>query len=309
MSLAPRASTCGHAWRRAAAAAALGVALAASLAWAAPADSAWTVMTFNIRYAGGDAGGHAWEARRGAVAERVRAAGADVVATQECLARQADDLRRLLPDYELAGVGRDDGDRAGEMCAILWRRDRFIMLEEGHRWHGDDPLRPGVVDADAACVRMFSWVLLAERADSGRRLVVVDTHLDHVGREARARAALRLREVVASRFPDLPVVLAGDFNAPAEAGSGPWETLTTAPPGGRPLRDVFRALHAPGALPEGTFHGWAGRDEPGRIDWILATPDLEPLSAWIDRERGDGVVPSDHHPVVARLRPIVSGSP
>jgi len=268
----------------------------------------WTVMSFNLRYAGGDAGEHSWEARREAVAERVRAAGADIVATQECLVVQAEDLRRLLPGYQLAGVGRDDGDQAGEMCAILWRRDRFIKLEEGHRWHAEPGLLPSPPDADAACVRMFSWVLLAEREEPRRRLLVVDTHLDHVGNQARTRAARRLRDWLAGRDPAVPVVLAGDFNAPAAAGSPPYDLLTAAD-SPVPLVDSFRALHPAGALPEGTFHGFRGADEPARIDWILASPALVPREAWIDRERVAGTIPSDHHPVVAVLEPPGGRSP
>jgi endonuclease/exonuclease/phosphatase family metal-dependent hydrolase len=289
------------------------VRLLLALAWvgaalAQPADSTWTVMSFNLRYAGGDGGEHAWEARREAVADRVRAAGADLVATQECLAVQAEDLRRLLPEYQLAGAGRDDGDQAGEMCALLWRRERFIKLEEGHRWHSDPGLPPSPPDADAACVRMFSWVLLAERGESRRQVLLVDTHLDHVGSLARERAARRLRDWLATRDPAVPVVLAGDFNAPAEPGSPPYEILLAEDPP-RPLRDAFRTVHPSGTLPEGTFHGFRGRDEPARIDWILASPGLVPRAAWIDRTPVAGRPPSDHHPVVAVLEPAGTGRP
>lgn len=272
---------------------------------AGTADSTWTMMSFNLRYAGGDTGEHSWEARREAVAQRVRGVGADIVATQECLALQAEDLRRLLPDFALAGVGRDDGDLLGEMCAILWRRDRFIKLEEGHRWHAEPGLLPSPPDADAACVRMFSWVLLAEKSAPGRRLLVVDTHLDHVGAQARERAALRLRTFLQEHARNVPVVVMGDFNCPAEAGSRPWQILTEI---GLPqLKDSFRALHAPDELPEGTFHGFTGKDQPARIDWILSGGGLCPLQSWIDRQRVDGVVPSDHHPVVTVFQPPVEG--
>jgi len=272
-------------------------------------DSTFTVMTFNLRYAGGDEGERAWEARREGVAQRVRASGADIVATQECLARQADDLQRLLPEFALAGVGRDDGDRAGEMCAILWRREHFIKLEEGHRWHGEPGLAPSPPDADAACVRMFSWVILAERAAPHRRLLVVNTHLDHVGMLARQRAALRLQAFLAEHAGGLPVVLAGDFNAPAASGSPPYGLLV-APDATPPLTDCFRALHPVGEVPEGTFHGFAEEDQPARIDWILAGGGLQALRAWIDRERVNGLRPSDHHPVVAVLAmPAESAAP
>lgn len=260
-----------------------------------------TVMSYNLRHAGGDTGGLAWEARRAAVADRIRAAGADLVATQECLAVQADDLRRLLPDYELAGAGRDDGDRQGEMCALLWRRADFVKLEEGHRWHGDDPLLPGRPDADAACVRLFSWVLLADRERPERRLLLVNTHLDHVGAVARERAAARLQAWLAARDPRVPFVLAGDFNEAAGPASASWWILTD-PAAARPLRDIHHDLH-PAASPaqEATFNGFRREDAPGRIDWILASPELRPAACWIDRARPEGRPPSDHYPVVARL--------
>lgn len=263
-------------------------------------DSTWTVMSFNLRYAGGDTGELSWESRREAVARRVRASGADIVATQECLARQADDLRTLLPEFRLEGVGRDDGDLSGEMCAILWRRDRFIKLEEGHRWHAEPGLLPSPPDADAACVRMFSWVLLAERALPQRRILVVNTHLDHVGALARERGANRLKDFLEG-WRGLPVILAGDFNAPAEPGCRPYELLTAATDS-FPLVDAFRAVHPPGEGPEGTFHGFAAEDQPQRIDWILVGGGLTPRQAWIDRQREDGLRPSDHHPVIAVLQ-------
>lgn len=290
--------------RRAGAEALLGLLLLAACALPglseAESDSLWSVMSFNLRYAGGDGGELAWEARREAVAARVRADGVDLLATQECLARQADDLRHLLPEFELAGAGRDDGERQGEMCALLWRRELFYKLEEGHRWHAEPGDRPGRLDADAACVRMFSWVLLAERAEPGRQLLLVSTHLDHVGALARRRAAARLRDWLGRRFPGIPVLLAGDFNCPAGPGSEPWEILTD-PAAPRPLRDLFRQLHAPGELPEGTFHGFQPVDKPERIDWILGSEEWTPRRAWIDRERVTGRQPSDHHPLVVLL--------
>jgi len=52
----------------------------------------------------------------------------------------------------------------------------------------------------------------------------------------------------------------------------------------------------------GTFNGFEGVRTGPRIDWILHTQDLVPLSCEIIRDSRDGRFPSDHFPVVARFR-------
>ena len=272
------------------------------------------VMTFNIRYGTALDGENAWEKRRELLGETIRALRPDVLGTQECLAGQAEFLRTALPGYGCVGVGRDDGKLAGEMCAIFYREDRFRLLAEGHFWLSETPEVVGSRGWDAALPRLVSWVRLRARDDTMRTLVCFDTHFDHVGEAARLASAQLLRERAQAVAGGAPAIVLGDFNAPADAGRpGPYAALLGRAQEAQEvgeaeeaeerlaLRDVYRQLHAP-QPDEGTFHGFTGRRDGERIDWILATPDWVPLAAAIDRTGRDGRWPSDHFPVTAVLR-------
>ncbi|MBD3236584.1 MAG: endonuclease [Candidatus Eisenbacteria bacterium] len=277
------------------------------------------VMSFNIRYGSAADGENAWPQRREMVVETILRFDPDLLGLQECLAEQADDLQAALSGYAFFGAGRDDGQRAGEMCAILYRRARFEELAGGHFWLSETPSRPGSRGWDAACPRMVSWVRLAERGRAaGGALCFLNTHFDHRGSRARREAALLLRERLGDLCGSCAVIVTGDFNAPADAGeSAPYRILlgevgsraeraprdARAPRVLRPLIDTYRALHplAPG---EGTYHGFRGERFGARIDWILATPDLHPLEAAIVSRGQAGRYPSDHFPVTAVLHRV-----
>ncbi|MBL8757124.1 MAG: endonuclease/exonuclease/phosphatase family protein, partial [Phycisphaerae bacterium] len=142
------------------------------------------VASFNVRYAAAKDGDNAWPLRRDRVRDAIAAWNADIIGMQEVEAEQADWLRARFPRYVFHGVGRTDGQRAGEFAPILFRRDRFEPVESGHFWLSPTPETPGSRGWDAALERMASWARLKDRA-TGRTLLVLNTHLDHRGVEAR----------------------------------------------------------------------------------------------------------------------------
>src|SRR5690348_9980614 len=106
----------------------------------APAETATLkVMTFNIRYATAPDGANAWDKRKDLVRDTIRQFGPNLLGTQEVLAVQADFLADQLPELQLVGVGRDDGKRAGEFSAVLFRRERFEMTGSGTFWLSETP--------------------------------------------------------------------------------------------------------------------------------------------------------------------------
>ena len=170
------------------------------------------VMTMNMRYDNPEDGENNWRFRRERIAAMLREQAPDVFGTQELLANQYDDLGALLPDYRSVGVGREDGDRAGEFNAVFFRADAFELLDSGTFWLSEEPERPGSKGWDGACERLATWVVL-RRGGDGREFLFINTHLDHVGEQARREGgALRLRRIEALRG-DRPVILTGDFNA------------------------------------------------------------------------------------------------
>ena len=148
---------------------------------------------------------------------------------------------------------------------------------------------------------MASWVLLSDNTDvAGDPIVFVNTHFDHRGQVARLESAKVIRERISKiqKIADNPhVIVTGDFNTPE--GSPPYKAFLD---GNETLVDTFRVKHPERADNEGTFNGFQGRTNGGRIDWILASGNLETLEAAIDSTSEDGRYPSDHFPVTAVLR-------
>ena len=265
------------------------------------------LLTFNIKVADPKDEEHPWEARREIVADLLREESADVIAIQEALRGQIDDL--VERTYRAVGVGRDDARGAGEHSAILYRSDRFTAAAEGTFWLSPTPEVPGSTGWGARFPRICSWVRLVERT-TDRAFYVFNTHLDNRSQPSRALAAELIAQRIAARAPDDPVVLMGDFNAvldnPAlqfllgrrERAS---ETDGTVAPSPR-LVDAFGAVH-PNAVGAATFHRWTGSKTGRRIDFILApaAPAGEVLDAAIVHARRDGRYPSDHFPVRARV--------
>lgn len=142
------------------------------------------VMTMNMRYDNPEDGENNWRFRRERIAAMLREQAPDVFGTQELLANQYDDLGALLPDYRSVGVGREDGDRAGEFNAVFFRADAFELLDSGTFWLSEEPERPGSKGWDGACERLATWVVL-RRGGDGREFLFINTHLDHVGEQAR----------------------------------------------------------------------------------------------------------------------------
>lgn len=247
------------------------------------------VLTFNVRYGTANDGPDAWPERRADVLALVASARADVVAVQEALAFQLEELEHVLPQHERVGRGRD-ADGGGEHAALFVDTRRARLVEHGDFWLSEKPEVPGSVGWDAALPRICTWALVEL---DGVRVLVSNVHFDHVGKLARERSA----ELVAqrSRSFDVAQVVLGDFNAPA--GSPPIRALERAG-----FTDLWSALH-PGEAAPGTFHAFRGGTDGPRIDFVFASEraigwSCEVLSAAGARGRW----PSDHHPVLAVLR-------
>ena len=265
----------------------------------APAEPL-TVMTFNIRYGTANDGENAWPNRRGFLFDVIREAGADVVGLQEALDFQIDQILEAVPGYAAVGVGRDDGRRAGEHAAILFRVDRVQVDRSGTFWFSDTPDVVASRSWGNAITRIATWARFVGR--DGRAFWHYNVHLDHQSQPSRERSTdLLLRRLAAREPAGEPVVVTGDFNA---GESNPAVVNLLPGPPDRPGRlvDTFRVLH-PGERTVGTFTGFR-RDATGgdKIDYVFVEPATEVLSATILRTSRDGRFPSDHFPVTATVR-------
>ncbi|TDV47932.1 endonuclease/exonuclease/phosphatase family protein [Actinophytocola oryzae] len=255
-------------------------------------STALHVMTFNLRYAAAR-GADAWPRRRPVMAELLRREQPAVVGTQEGLRDQLTDLDHDLPDhYDRIGQGREGGDR-GEFTAVLYDTRRVTPSTHGDFWLSDTPDVPGSASWGNVTTRMVTWVRFTDRP-TGREFAVVNTHLDNLSEHARVRGAELLRDRVAAFEPDLPVIVTGDFNAPA-GRSAAYGTLTAAG-----LADTWTAAATHATPRYATFHGYGGPVPDGdRIDWILTRGTAGVPAAGINTFAVDGQFPSDHFPVQA----------
>jgi endonuclease/exonuclease/phosphatase family metal-dependent hydrolase len=256
------------------------------------------VMTFNIRYDTPDDGVHAWPLRRADLIAFLASQAPDVLCVQEALDSQIQDLRHGLPDYAFRGVGRDDGEKAGEYSAIFFDAGRFRPLHDGTLWLSETPTVPSR-GWDAALPRIVTWVELEDRS-SGATFTVFNTHFDHAGAAARAESARLLRRLVDEKSRHIPAIVAGDFNC--QAHEEPYRILTRTD-GLRILCDG-RAIASEGVRgPVGTFSGFpltAEIDGP-RIDYLFVTDDIALRRYETIRAERSGGFLSDHCPVMATL--------
>ena len=260
-----------------------------------------TVMSFNIRYGTAKDGENHWTARREMLFDVIRQQNADLVGLQEALASQIDEILAAIPMYAVVGVGRDDAARAGEYSAILFRKDRLQVAEAGTFWFSDTPSVPASKSWGNTITRICTWTRFVDR--DGRGFYHFNLHLDHQSQPSRERSTELLKQRIDARaLAKEPVVVTGDFNV----GEGNPALLTLvgrgAGDGPAPFVDTFRVRH-PDASAVGTFSGFTfGATGGDKIDYVLVQPGTEVLAADIVRTSRNERYPSDHFPVVARVR-------
>ena len=265
------------------------------------------VMTFNIRFPSPNDQGNLWTERREIVAAMLHEKNPDVIGIQEAYRTQLVDLARSLPEYGILGRERRGGTEE-EHCAILFRRERFMVESSGTYWLSETPDVPGSrtwwPDDHP---RIVSWAALID-LPTAQRIRVYTTHfpLSREQPERRIRSAnLIWSRLRADSLPEeMPVVFLGDFNARPESevhdlltGKQPFEDGTRAS-----FRDVWELAQNPVGRTS-TVHGFSGtsRREGARIDWILVGGPVRVSGIETVTFNREGKYPSDHFPVVADL--------
>jgi endonuclease/exonuclease/phosphatase family metal-dependent hydrolase len=248
------------------------------------------VMTFNVRYPNPGDGPNAWPARRDLLVETVRDHAPDVMGTQELFYEQGQYIVEKLPDYAWFGVSRR-GNREDEHMGVFYRKDRLKLLDSGDFWLSPTPEKPGSSAWDMSLPRMATWGLF-QIPSSAAKFLLINTHLAHrdIDELARQKSARLLACRIGLQDANLPVVLTGDFNAPA---GGPTYAILSPP-----LKDA-RLEAAQKAGPEGTFHGFKGTTRRERIDWILYRAPWTVNRVEAITFHRDSLYPSDHLPVLA----------
>jgi endonuclease/exonuclease/phosphatase family metal-dependent hydrolase len=227
-----------------------------------------SVVSYNVANATGDAAE--------LVADQLATMAPDFAAVQEC-----GSCSSIAGDYALIA------GRAG--VALLYDDDSWQRLAHGVISLGNND--------DGWGERVALWGQFANR-HSGGQLTIYSTHWcvpiradDDACDDARQMEyADRLLATVPGR-----AVVAGDLNV----FDGFEDGEVIARLRGAGLVDAYRVAEPSAGGDTFTGNDWA---PPGRIDYIFATPPVEVIDAYIDRDSLPAGAGSDHYPVFAALR-------
>ena len=87
-----------------------------------------SVITYNIKYDDYSNGEDSWNVRKAGLLKNITTFSPDIIGIQEGLIHQVEFLDSKMNDYKYVGVGRDDGNRKGEYCAIFFKEKKYKLL-------------------------------------------------------------------------------------------------------------------------------------------------------------------------------------
>ncbi len=261
------------------------------------------IMTFNIRVGTANDGPDAWDKRKGLVFQVFKDQDADFIGVQEAYNFQLTAIDAAVPAYKRIGVGTLDGKLKGPINAIYYRKSRFSVNNSNTFWLSDTPEKAGSKTWGNKFPRAVTWGRFTEKS-SNYTLYVFNTHFDHVSQKSREKSAVMLSQRIADRgAPKDPFVVTGDLNA-GEGNTAIKFLKGNVKIGGKdnevPVRDSFRVLH-PDASNAGTAHGFSGKTDGNKIDYVFVPPKQTVNGSSIDHFNKDGRYPSDHFPVVGTV--------
>ena len=287
------------------------------------------VVTKNIRYATSSPfkGEEPWAIRRPYLSRELRFNTAHLtesfICLQEVLHQQLLDICSDLNDgdkWDYIGVGRDDGQEAGEYSPIFFRSSIWELREWETVWLSLTPDKPSK-SWDAASTRILTVAVFAHRFLK-REVVVMNTHLDDQGGRSRLEGAKiilqRIRKYESrSRESRIPVFLAGDFNSEPHQ-----EAYLEVAGDNSPMIDIRSVVTDANQYGDvNTFTGFDTETRRKRIDFIFlnqTATETQSITAsgrecatqsWLaagyavlPNRFEDGVYNSDHQAVIGDVR-------
>lgn len=251
------------------------------------------IITSNIRFSNPSDGVHDWPYRLPLLENLYKSFGPDILATQEGRIGQLRELDEKLPELILIDSHRNWIDE--RMYPCLFINPQTISVESsGDIWLSETPELPGSKSFDSAFPRLCTWAKVTIKK-SGKQLMIVNTHLDHILNSTRvSQIQVLINEL--KKFNDRQLIIVGDFN------ESPLTSIKSDLMNAFGLKDPWVEKNYP---EETSHHSFNGLDTVAgdRIDWILIPKDFECSNLVMDKRSVGNVYPSDHYPILATVVP------
>ena len=258
-------------------------------------DQPITAMTFNIRYDSPHDGDNIWQNRKEGLTDLLLKRQPDIIGTQEGQSHQLDFINRKVKSYKMIGVDREKNGES-EFSSIFYNSKTLTLIKTETFWLSETPSIPSL-GWDASYKRICTYGVFKTK-DTNQQFLVFNTHLDHMGENARMQSALLINKKIKEiNTKNLPVILMGDFNC--EPNSEPIKAINEL------LNDGVKLSKTNLSGPIGTFSGFdlnAALDK--RIDYIFVDKFEIDSYSHVDSKIPNGNWPSDHLPVLTKLKII-----
>ncbi len=236
-----------------------------------------------------------WSSRKDKVIKVIERNNPDFLGLQEVTKKQLTDLKVSLSQYRFFGKVRSSEDNS-EYSPIGFKENKYELLKSDTFWLSDTPeVMSKTEDWQAGCFRVVTWGIFKEKG-SDKKFMYLNTHFDHISEYPRYKAAQVVNEFIQNN--DLPLVMTGDFNG--EPYERFYHELTKS------LEDVV--LHSPHHIGPMKTCSMLEVGDPflceksARIDYVFASHEFETFRTEVCTDSFQEFVPSDHYPVVAKLK-------
>lgn len=248
-------------------------------------------MTLNLRYGTPADKENSWKSRRKRVQAVFKSYSDGIIATQEALPLQINDILSAVPRLEVIYRSRTKAQDGGPANAIFYDKKRWKVIENETFWLSDTPQKPASTSWGNSLPRV-STMAIFEEISSGRQIKVLNVHLDHRSQNSREKSiGLILRKLMAEAEP-MPTFVLGDLNM------RPTNSLI------RRMEQFFTDTFEGDELDGCTYHDYHGGSHCPRIDYIffLEGQGVTKTQFNIDKWKSKGLYPQDHYPVTAKFQ-------
>lgn len=252
------------------------------------------LISSNIRFDNPRDGTNSWSHRRLNLAHTLIHHSPDIIATQEGRYDQLKDFEQLLQNYFIVDDHRS-WIKERMYPTFFLKKDTFEVIKSEDLWLSETPEIAGSKSFGSAFPRLFTWVKVQPKNEK-INFVVINTHLDHVKEETRlGQIKVLTTEIKKITDASSKLVIMGDFNDSPDSSVRSFLIQEFSG-----LQDAWKLFNF---TEETSHHAFNGVCETGsRIDWIMVDEKLKVEECFLEKRSEEGKFPSDHFPVVCKIR-------